>query len=41
MTTVPGALDLNESLSFRFDQAGTYKYVCSIRPQMAATVLVK
>jgi plastocyanin len=36
-----GALDQNESFSFRFDKAGTYKYVCSIHPQMVATIVVK
>jgi plastocyanin len=36
-----GALDQNESFSFRFDKVGTYKYVCSIHPQMVATIVVK
>lgn len=36
-----GALDQNETFSFRFDKAGTYRYVCSIHPQMVATIVVK
>ncbi|MFI4868680.1 MAG: cupredoxin family copper-binding protein [Steroidobacterales bacterium] len=36
-----GALDQNESFSFRFDKAGSYKYTCSIHPQMVATIVVK
>jgi plastocyanin len=36
-----GALDQNDSFSFKFDKAGTYKYVCSIHPQMVATIVVK
>lgn len=36
-----GALDQNDSFSFRFDKPGTYKYVCSIHPQMVATIVVK
>jgi plastocyanin len=36
-----GALDQNESFSFRFDKAGTYRYACSIHPQMVATIVVK
>lgn len=36
-----GALDQNETFSFRFDKAGSYKYVCSIHPQMVATIVVK
>jgi plastocyanin len=36
-----GALDQNDSFKFRFDKPGTYKYVCSIHPQMVATVVVK
>ncbi|HEY1726265.1 MAG TPA: cupredoxin domain-containing protein [Steroidobacteraceae bacterium] len=36
-----GALDQNDSFAFRFEKPGTYKYVCSIHPQMVATVVVK
>jgi plastocyanin len=36
-----GALDQNDSFSFKFDKAGTYKYACSIHPQMVATIVVK
>ena len=36
-----GALDQNNSFSYTFDKAGTYKYACSIHPQMVATIVVK
>jgi|SRR5437879_47877 len=36
-----GALDQNDSFSFKFVKAGTYKYVCSIHPQMVGTITVK
>ena len=36
-----GALDQNDSFSFKFLKAGTYKYVCSIHPQMVGTITVK
>ena len=36
-----GALDQNDTYSFTFKKAGTYKYVCSIHPKMMATVTVK
>ena len=35
------ALDEGDSFSFTFDKPGTYKYICSIHPQMTATVTVK
>jgi plastocyanin len=35
------ALDQNESFAFKFDKPGTYKYVCSIHPQMVGTIVVK
>jgi len=35
------ALDENDSFSFKFDKPGTYKYICSIHPQMKATITVK
>lgn len=36
-----GALDQNDSFSFKFDKPGTYGYACSIHPQMVATIVVK
>jgi plastocyanin len=36
-----GALDQNDSFSFKFDKPGTYRYACSIHPQMVATIVVK
>jgi plastocyanin len=36
-----GAMDTNESFSFRFDKAGTYHYACSIHPRMVGTILVQ
>ena len=36
-----GALDTNESFSFRFDQPGTYHYACSIHPRMVGTIVVR
>jgi plastocyanin len=36
-----GALDTNESFSFRFDKPGTYRYLCSIHPRMVATIVVQ
>ena len=35
-----GALDQNDSFAFEFDQPGTYRYVCSIHPQMVGTIVV-
>ena len=34
------ALDQNDSYSFTFAKAGTYRYVCSIHPKMIATITV-
>jgi plastocyanin len=34
-------LDQNDSFTFTFDKPGTYRYVCSIHPQMIGTVVVK
>jgi plastocyanin len=36
-----GALDTNDSFSFKFDQPGTYRYTCSIHPQMVGTIVVQ
>jgi plastocyanin len=36
-----GALDQNDSFSYTFDKPGTYRYACSIHPQMVATIVVK
>ena len=35
------AMDQNESFAYKFDQPGTYRYVCSIHPQMLGTIVVK
>jgi plastocyanin len=35
-----GALDQGEGFAFRFERPGTYRYVCSIHPQMVGTVVV-
>jgi plastocyanin len=35
------ALDTKDSFSFKFDQPGTYRFVCSIHPQMVGTIVVK
>ena len=35
------ALDQDDSFDFKFDKPGTYRYVCSIHPQMLGTVVVK
>ena len=35
------ALDENDSFAFKFDKPGTYRYVCSIHPQMVGTIIVK
>jgi plastocyanin len=36
-----GAMDTNESFSFKFDKPGTYHYTCSIHPRMVGTILVQ
>jgi plastocyanin len=35
------ALDEGDSFSFTFDKPGVFKYICSIHPNMKATVTVK
>jgi len=34
-------LDTDETFSFTFDKAGTYKYFCSIHPKMTAQIVVR
>ena len=36
-----GALDQGDSFTFTFAKPGTYRYVCSIHPQMTGTIIVK
>jgi plastocyanin len=36
-----GAIDQNESFTFKFDKPGTYQYLCSIHPRMKAAVIVQ
>jgi plastocyanin len=36
-----GALDTNESFSFKFDKPGTYQFACSIHPRMVGTIVVQ
>ena len=36
-----GAMDTNESFSYKFDKPGTYRFVCSIHPKMIGTIVVK
>jgi len=34
-------LDQNDSFAYKFDKPGTYRYVCSIHPQMLGTIIVE
>ena len=36
-----GALDQDESFTYRFDKAGVYHYVCSIHPRMMGSITIK
>ena len=36
-----GAIDTNETFSFRFDKPGAYHFTCSIHPQMVGTIVVQ
>jgi plastocyanin len=36
-----GAMDTNESFSFKFEKPGTYHFTCSIHPRMVGTIIVK
>jgi plastocyanin len=35
-----GAMDTNETFSFKFDKPGTYHFTCSIHPRMVGTIIV-
>jgi plastocyanin len=35
------ALDQNDTFTYKFDKAGTYRFICSIHPTMRGTVVVK
>lgn len=36
-----GAMDTNDSFSFKFDKPGTFHFICSIHPQMVGTIVVQ
>jgi plastocyanin len=36
-----GALDTNESFSFKFSTPGTYHFTCAIHPRMVGTIVVQ
>jgi plastocyanin len=36
-----GALDEGDSFAFKFDKPGTYRFICSIHPQMMGTIVVQ
>jgi plastocyanin len=36
-----GALDTKDSFSYTFKKPGTYRFICSIHPQMVGTVVVE
>ena len=36
-----GAIDSDESFTFKFDRPGTYHYTCSIHPRMVGTIVVQ
>jgi plastocyanin len=36
-----GAIDTGEVFSFRFDQPGTYHFLCTIHPRMVGTIVVE
>ena len=36
-----GAVDTDESFSFRFEKPGTYRFLCTIHPTMVGTIVVE
>jgi plastocyanin len=36
-----GAMDTDESFTFKFDKPGTYHFTCSIHPRMVGTIVVQ
>jgi plastocyanin len=34
-------LDQDDSFTFKFDKPGTYRFICSIHPQMMGTIIVQ
>jgi plastocyanin len=36
-----GAIDTKETFSFKFEQRGTYRYLCTIHPRMLGTIVVE
>ncbi|MDP8984633.1 MAG: cupredoxin domain-containing protein [Pseudomonadota bacterium] len=36
-----GAIDTDETFTFKFDHQGTYRYTCSIHPRMVGTIVVE
>jgi len=36
-----GAVDTDETFTFKFDKPGTYHFTCSIHPQMVGTIVVQ
>jgi plastocyanin len=36
-----GAVDTNETFSFKFDKPGTYHFTCAIHPRMVGTIIVE
>jgi|SRR5579872_7513952 len=36
-----GALDTKDTFTYKFDKPGTYRFLCSIHPQMVGTVVVQ
>jgi plastocyanin len=36
-----GAIDTDETFSFKFDKPGTYHFTCSIHPRMVGTIVVE
>jgi plastocyanin len=36
-----GGLEENDTFGFKFDKPGTYRFICSIHPNMMGTIVVK